>query len=337
VVSFNVVWHLDVPDYNGYTASAIWLLAAGAVAVCVELCATRHAKAGALLGAGLALSAMVSPPAVWARTRHRDQLARELGQQVLREAPPRAIVVSFSDAIAGSLFYLQEAERQRPDAVVLAYGLLGSSWHWERIYQMHPELTPIPLQGAGGKPGRVRRFLDANPGRSVLIESASIAAELGLAACAGGLYLRAREGCQAGGAEPFDAPRLLSANLGALGEGSPSATGAIAATAFELGVSLWRIDRPEAAYAALLSGVPVESRPSARPSPAQLRRAAPLRGSLPGWRRGAALGDPARNLFLAALLCDAAGNEQAALELRRGAAALGLPEALDGMTDIRPP
>jgi hypothetical protein len=61
-----------------------------------------------------------------------------------------------------------------------------------------------------------------------------------------------------------------------------------------------------------------------------LGRAGPLRGTLPNWRRGAALGDPARNLFVAALLCNAAGLNQAAAELVRGAAALGLPEALDG-------
>jgi hypothetical protein len=330
VVSFNVVWDLDVPDYNGYTASAIWLLSAGAVAAAAELWATRYAKAGAVLAAGLALSAMLSPPAVFARTRHRDRLGRELAEQVLREAPPRAIVVSLTDGFAGSLFYLQEAERQRPDAVVLAYGLADSSWHWERLYRMHPDLTAISLWGPGGKPGRVRRFLDANPGRSVLIESASIAAELGLSACAGGLYLRAREACGSGRGETFDAPGLLSRNLRALGEGSPSAAGAIALTAFQLGVSLWRIDRPEAAYAALLSGVPLRSQPAAAPNPEQLRHAAPLRGRLPAWQRGAALGDPARNLFVAALLCKAAGLEETAAELGRGAATLGLPEALDG-------
>jgi hypothetical protein len=330
VISSNAVWDLDVPDYNGYTASAIWLLCAGAVAACAEICATRFATAGGLLAAGMALSAMFSPPAVFARTRHRDRLARELAEQVLREAPPHAIVVSLSDGFAGSLFYVQEAEHQRPDAVVLAYGLARSSWHWERIYRMHPELTPIALKGPGGTPGRVRRFLDANPGRSVLIENASIAAELGLSACAGGLYLRAREGCEAGSSEPFDAPGLLSRNLQALGEGSPSAAGAIALTAFQLGESLWRIDRPDAAYATLLSGVPVRNRPGVTPSPEHLRRAAPLRRPLPPWRRGAALGDPARNLFLAALLCQAAGLEEAAAELGRAAAALGLPEARGG-------
>jgi hypothetical protein len=281
----------------------------------------------------LLIASWSEPPWPLARTRHRDRLARALGEQVLREAPPHAIVITLTDAIAGALFYLQEAERKRPDIVVLAYGLAASSWHWSRIYQSHAELTEVALRGPGGKAGRVQRFLAAHHARPLVIESAQLAERIGVAACPGGLYLRAGPLCApaeratAANLEGV-AATLLATQLRELGDGSPSADEAIAQTAFTLGESLWRLDAPAAAYDALLAGVPREHQPALRVDPAALHAAQPLRGHMPRFRLGVALGDPARNLWLAAMLCKAAGQHAVAAELLRNAAALDLPEAL---------
>jgi hypothetical protein len=327
-ISINVVWHLDVPDYLGYMLSAWWLAAAGAMAFCVH----AHARARPLLAAALALvpivSALGAQPNVLVRSRHRDHLARVLAEQVLREAPKHAIVLAQSDLFGGSLFYLQEAERQRPDVVVLAFGLASSSWHWKHVYRLHPDLVQIPLQGPGGSVGRVQRLLAANPQRGLLVERLGLATALKLPACAGGLFLRAGTACSQPRSPDLAIPRLLARNLAQLGEGSPSAAGALASVACQLGESWWRLGYASGAHAALLSGVPKAMQVPGTVSAAQLDRATALQQDLPGWQRGAALGDPARNLFVAGAILDAAGLAQQSRRYLRAAADDGLPEAV---------
>ena len=327
-VAFNVVWNLDVPDYNGYVAVALWACASGASAFVVHAHTLGRGRAAYALAAVLALASLAVAPSVIARTRHRDRVARVLAERALEEAPPRAIVIALADHLAGSLFYLQEAERRRPDVVVLAWGLASSSWHWQRIQKQHPDLAAFALRGGGGKPGRVRRFLTANAARPVRIETHAIAAQLGLPACAGGLYLRAGAACRQGAEFDMGVAALLADQLRTVGRGSPAADGAIAATSFQLGESLWRVGAPRAAYAVLLSGVPVAMQPRGVVARADLDRVPPLGHVWPAWRRGAALGEPARNLFVASALAYAAGREQEALALARAAADDGLPEAL---------
>lgn len=328
-VSSNVVWHLDVPDYNGYVASGLWLMAAGAAAFVARASDLGRPRVARALAALLALVSFAAPPHVLERTRHRDRVARELAEQVLREAPPEAIVIASSDYLAGALLYLQEAERRRGDVVVLVYGLASSSWHWQHIYRRHRELAAFPLLGPGGKPARVRRFIAANGSRPLLLERISIASELGVRACPGGLYLRAGPACERAPATNARPAALLARALRGVGDGSPSTDGAIAETAYEVGEAWWRLGSPRAAYEVLLAGVPpaMQARPAAA-SPA-LDRVPPLAQPLPAWRRAAALGDPARNLFVAGVLAHAAGLDEAALAHLRAAALDGLPEALD--------
>ena len=327
-VAFNVVWNLDVPDYNGYVSAGLWGCSAGACAFVVHVSARGRMLAAYALALVLAVGALAAAPSVPVRTRHRDRVARALAERVLKEAPPRAIVIAFADHFAGSLFYLQEAERQRPDVVVLAWGLASSSWHWQRIERQHPDLAAFALKGKGGKPGRVRRFLSANSARPVRVEQHMIAEQLGLPACAGGLYLRAGAACRAGGGFDHGAAQSLARQLAAVERGSPAADGAIAATAFVLGESLWRVGEPRAAYAVLLAGVPAAMRPRIAAAGADLERVPGLGHRWPAWQRGAALGDPARNLFVASALAFAAGRSGDALALARAAADDGLPEAL---------
>lgn len=330
-ISFNAVWSLEVPDYDGYLATGLWLLAAGAAA----LCGHAFERGQRALAAGLALlivtSAWLTPPALYARTRHLDHVARTLAERVLHEAPPGAIVISRADAFSAALLYLQEAERQRSDVVVLAFGLASSSWHWERIYQLHPDLAPFALRGPGQRDGRIARFLAANARRVVLLESLRIAQSIQRRACAGGLYLRSGPQCDqsADVHEQRAATDLLAQQLAIVGTGSPSAAGAIAASSAELGESLWRLGAPVEAYRALLAGVPVALAPVEASQSAGLERAPALSVTLAPWRRVAALGDPARNLFLASVLAQTAGRSELATQLLVAAAQQGLPEALD--------
>lgn len=326
VIAYNFHFHLDVPDYNGYVASALWLLAAAAAAACARAFGQRPV-ASAVLACALALSALIGQPHVLERTRHRDQLARALGERVLREAPDGAILIARDDHYAGTFLYLQQAERRRPDAVVLIYGLANSRWHWQELYRDHPALAPFALRGQGGRAGRVRRFVERQPERAVLVEDHALAAELGLRACPGGLYLRTGAACDRRAAPDPQVPALLARTLAQLGQGSPGAHGAIADVSYTLGESLWLLGEPRAAYRVLLSGVPKAMQPRSASSTSELARAPALPNRFPGWLRGAALGDPARNLFLAGALLDAAGDGEAALAHVRAAAEDGLPEA----------
>ena len=286
--------------------SAYWLLAAGAGAFAAATL-TRGQSIGALAIAVCLLVPLSAAPSPAARTRHLDRLARALAEQVLREAPRDAIVIALADHFAGTLFYLQEIERARPDVVVLAYGLCGSSWHWQRIQQQHPDARRSELQGAGGRVGRVQRFLSANPQRPVLVERLSLARELGLASCAGGLYVRTGALCD--GADHYDpaGAQLLARSLALLEDGSPSALAAIADVSCGAGEALWQLGRPREAHEMLLAGVARTRWPAKLGSYALIAQVPAWRGPASRWQRSAALGDPGRNLFLAGAIVDASG------------------------------
>jgi TPR repeat protein len=77
----------------------------------------------------------------------------------------------------------------------------------------------------------------------------------------------------------------------------------------------------------LLAGVARDHWPKLRAQPERLANARPLDGPLPPWQRAAALGEPARNLFLAGAIVDASGDAQSARAYLERAAELGLVEA----------
>jgi hypothetical protein len=255
-----------------------------------------------------------------------DRLARRLAEQVLHEAPAGAIVISQADYYAGSLIYLQEAEHQRPDVSVLAYGLSGSSWHWGHLLRRHPDLAKVSLQPEP-RALRVRRWLSANAERPVLVEQLSTARDLGLTACAGGLYLRTGAACS-GEATPPVAARLLAGELSQLDAGSPSAAEAIAQVSEQLGLALWQLGDLREAHHVLLAGVPRAYWPAHIAQDSQLTAAGAGARYPARWQRHAALGDAARNLFLAGALVAQAGQQQLARGYALAAARLQLPEAL---------
>jgi hypothetical protein len=65
--------------------------------------------------------------------------------------------------------------------------------------------------------------------------------------------------------------------------------------------------------------------------PTGLARAPALPSALPGFRRSAALGDPARNLFILGVLLHSAELTTEAKPFVRAAARDGLPEALSAL------
>lgn len=328
-IAANVVWHVDVPDYNGYLATPLWALSAGVIALGLRSYRSRALQHGAIvLAFGCVVSAVATPPSPLERTRSGDRLARVLAARVLREAAPNAIVISETDAVTGALFYLQGAEQERPDVAVLAYGLASSSWHWEQLLRAHRDLRPIALHGAGGRAGRVRRLLDANPERPVSLERWDTGHQLGQSMCAGGLFLRAGVACAGERHQEPAIAEAIAVQLSKLGYGSPSVGGALAQTSYELGEGLWRVGEPQSAHAVLLAGVPKQYWPARTLSTGFERAAAPpptAAGVV--YERGAALGDPGRNLFLAGAIVSATGEREIAREYLRAAAAAGLPEA----------
>jgi len=326
--SSSSVWHLDIPDYNGYVATGLWLALAGVAAWCAEAAQSRKLAAG-VLALSVVGCALLAAPRVYERSRQHDHVARRLAERVLAAAPARAIVIAEADHLAGSLFYLQEAERARPDVVVLAYGLSSSSWHWEHIYRLHPELKAIALQGPGGKLGRVQRFLAAQSERPVLVERFDLVRELRLQACPGALYLRTGSACREPNAPDASLAAWFDRTLAQLGDGSPGAVGAIAQTSYATADSLLRMGYPRAGFSVLVAGVPLRLRPASPRAVDLSERAAPFTWRVAGWRRSAALGDPARNLFLAGLLLLASNQPDAAIGYMQAAQRDGLPEAVE--------
>ncbi len=321
----------DVSDHRGYMSTSLWICAVGLAVMIVKLGASegRMRLLSGVLGLVLGLSVIFAPPPIYQRTRYQDRVARLLAEGALEHAPQNAVMVVSSDHWVFPLMYLQEVEGRRPDVVVLARGLSGASWHWDRIYRQHPDLETFPLRGPGGQPARIRRFRAANPDRPVLFESWEHAAEIGRPACAGRWMLHDRNACTDDEEEATSIPDELTPALeraySALGRGAPTAGGVLSAVSLARGVDLWRLGRPNDAVRALRAGVP----PSVRPeySGAPLPDAPPLSGPAPTWSDGRAIGHFSRNHFVAGHLLWAAGARADAQAHGSAAATAGLPEA----------
>lgn len=317
-VARNLLFHPDVPDYRGYLFGPWHLIAAGVAAAATRLVSrgARFRAYGALVAALPVLATALSPAHLLER-RDAPALGRALVRGALAEAPPGAILVVEADHWVAPLLWAQEAEESRLDVVILAHGLASSSWYWEHLFTRHPELERIALRGPGGRDGRIRRLLDANPSRAVLTESWGLAQAIGREPCAVGWLVWTAPSCE--GASPSEATAAAAAAWTRRGE----AREVVARVGLTRGEALWRLGRGADAHAALLAGVP-----SSVPAVGLPVRVTPLGGSLPEWSRHAAVHDPARNLFVAALLLHAAGLTSESRALLREAAAEGLPEAL---------
>jgi hypothetical protein len=344
----NTVFDVEVLDYLGYLMGPFALAVAGLAAA---LASARSRRARVLAATALAAGALVvlataSGPRPWERTRARDALLRTAVTGALTEAPRGSLLLVAADHWVAPLLYVQEVEGRRPDVVVVAAGLASSSWYWRHLRARHPDLPDFLLRGRGGRSGRLRRLLDAVRGRAVLVDSDELARQLGLPPCGVGFLIWTGDACAAGHPDADAATLALEGALAPLGLGSPLADAVGASIGLERGTALARLGRLRAGRRALLAGVPPALRPTdlppsaqprARATPGEDEGAPPLLGPLPTWRRPRTLGDPARNLWLAARFSDAAGDGAAAASLTAAAAALGLPEAMQPRTRPRPP
>jgi hypothetical protein len=329
----NGVYHPDIADYRGYLMAPLSLLAAGVVALLGRLARVRGRGArprvlAALLAAVLVLNVAFTAPPLHGRTRHRDHAARLLARGALERAPHGAVVIVASDHWVFPMMYLQEIEGMRPDVVVLARGLSGSSWFWQHLLDRHDELRAFALRGPGGQPARIARFLAANPGRPVLHESWEQAMSLGQRPACAGAWLAGDERACAGSTLPDELTPALEQTLATLEEGAPTTDAVLARIALDRGELLWRMGRSEDAVRALRAGVPPARRPSLPAMDGRLSGVPPLQGPLPPWRESVAIGHYAQNLYLAAIVLAQGGIEDSARSHFQAAAEAGLAEAL---------
>ena len=50
---------------------------------------------------------------------------------------------------------MRRIAQSRPDVVVLVHGLASSSWFWQNLARLHPELAPFSIRGPGGRDARI--------------------------------------------------------------------------------------------------------------------------------------------------------------------------------------
>jgi Protein of unknown function (DUF2723) len=313
----------EVPDYVSYVSVASWLSLAGCAALLSRLWKQVGRAAALGLGAVLIASVLLAQPAPFVRTRARDHTARAIAGALLQSAPPRAVLVAGSDHWVAPLWYLQEIEGQRPDVVVLASGLFSSTWYFEHVFRRHPDFARAPLRGPGGQLGRIARLLDGNAERPVLFEDAGLARALGLATCVGRFFVVARGACAPSGADDLNAAALWERLRAQIGEGEQTSLGVLASISYQRGLLLAAEGQVAAAVRTLLVPVAIE------PADFALSHPLPYRGiaELPRWERAAPLGDPARNLYVAAELALSVGEPKQALHFMLMARERGLPEA----------
>jgi len=311
-----------VPDYVSYVSLATWLCLAATGALSVSLWNRRMHVAAVAVLVLLVVCAALSPPRMLARARSHERTARSIATALLASAPGAAVIVVGSDHWVAPLWYLQEIEHVRPDVVVLASGLLSSSWYFEHLFRRHPDFRRMPLQGPGGQLGRLDRLLKANSERAVLFEDPVYAGALGIPVCMHNVFAAARVACSTNREEQEQAAALWERLTARVGDGEPTSLGVLSAISYRRGLDLVAAGQREAALRTLLA--PTGVGPVNFISSAQ---AGPLRLDVPVWQREVPLGDPARNLYAAAQLALASGATKAGLALMLKARASGLREA----------
>lgn len=114
--------------------------------------------------AALATSALAVAPRARSEDHHNNTLVRSYAGEVLRSAPPGALLLTRGDLLSNALRYLQAADSQRPDVRVVDLELLGFGWMRQQLARIHPEIiVPGDRYMPGAEDGfTIRQFLDAN-------------------------------------------------------------------------------------------------------------------------------------------------------------------------------
>lgn len=124
-------------DYFFAYAFWTWGLWAGigAVHLAQRWFAPRRSVAIAA-GLGVALLPAVLNWRALDRRRQPDAaLPRAFAEEMLRSAPPRAVLVVAGDNDSYPLWFLQQAEDMRRDVLVVTYPLLGAGWYRDELYR----------------------------------------------------------------------------------------------------------------------------------------------------------------------------------------------------------
>ncbi len=329
LVCANAIFRIDNPDYHGYLAAPFWLCAAGVAALLARTIDRGRSRWHVpVIVVGIAVSVSLMTPPLWKRSRADEHIARELVEPALRATPPNAVVIVESDHWIASAWYLQRVERLRPDVVVLSAGLASSGWYWDTLYRQHPSLQPFALRGPGGRTARVQRFVAAQA-RPVRVEQVVAAHALGLTVCVDGTLFSVSPCVQDIARAHRDAAGLAQ-QLQQLGDVAPLSTELLAMWSLQRGEELWRAGAAGAALHTLLAGVPASMRSGVAIDWRALATTPTLQRPPITWRREVVLGEPARNLYVAAELLFVAGQRDASQQLAVHAARLGLPEAVTG-------
>jgi hypothetical protein len=126
----------------------------------------RRALVG-YLGAGLAFVGGIVAHLGYANQRD-NTVFPDFVSAAFASLPPNAIVITMGDHLTGSVFYLHEVEKLRPDVIHLDRELLGTSWYSARKRRLHPELF-LP-EGVYGRHGySIKQLLDGNQPRPVVV------------------------------------------------------------------------------------------------------------------------------------------------------------------------
>ncbi len=106
-----------------------------------------------------------------AQDRKKSTLVRAYGAEILRAAPPGALIFTRGDLITNSVRYLQLAESLRPDVRVVDLELLGFTWDVARLKALHPEVVVPGGRYMPGEPGgfAIVDLLDANVTRAPIL------------------------------------------------------------------------------------------------------------------------------------------------------------------------
>jgi len=128
----------------------------------------RHARVPRWIGPAVAAALAVVPIALRfsSMDHHRDRLVASYGTEILRAAPPGAVLFTKGDLITNSVRYAQVANGARPDVRVIDLELLGFPWEVERVRAKYPDVViPGDRYMPGAPDGFVmKQLLDANLG-----------------------------------------------------------------------------------------------------------------------------------------------------------------------------
>jgi hypothetical protein len=103
-------------------------------------------------------------------------LVRDFATEILRAAPPDALILTRGDIFAAPVRYVQREEHQHPDVRVVDAELLATSWDVGRLRGVWPELV-FPGERLGEGPGgfNVKQLFDANIERRPIVVCGGLA------------------------------------------------------------------------------------------------------------------------------------------------------------------